>query len=79
LKRIGITELLIIGGVAGLLAGLSAGLAAWCLGRYVMDIQFNAFAQAIILGLVLGISSTPVGGLSFSKAHSGCHSSAMPA
>lgn len=67
LKRIGITELLIIGGVAGLLAGLSAGLAAWCLGRYVMDIQFNAFAQAIILGLVLGISSTLLAGYRFQK------------
>jgi putative ABC transport system permease protein len=32
-----------------------------------MDIQFNAFAQAIILGLVLGISSTLLAGYRFQK------------
>ena len=67
LQQIAITELLVIGGVAGLLAGISAGLAAWCLGRYVMDIEFNAFAQAIILGLVLGISATMLAGYRFQK------------
>ena len=67
LRRIAITELLMIGGVAGLLAGIFAGVAAWCLGRYVMDIEFNAFALAMIFGLVLGISSTMLAGYRFQK------------
>ncbi|WP_353433253.1 FtsX-like permease family protein [Polynucleobacter sp. MWH-UH23A] len=67
LKQIAITELLIIGALAGLLAGLSAGIAAWCLGRYVMDIEFNAFAQAIALGLVLGVGATMTAGYRFQK------------
>ena len=67
LKQIAITELFIIGAVAGLLAGISAGAAAWCLGRYVMDIEFNAFAQAIALGLVLGVSATMLAGYRFQK------------
>ncbi len=67
LRRIAITELLMIGGVAGLLAGIFAGVAAWCLGRYVMDIEFNAFVLAMIFGLVLGISSTMLAGYRFQK------------
>ena len=65
LKHIAITELLIIGAVAGILAGISAGVAAWCLGRYVMDIEFNAFAQSIALGLVLGVGATMLAGYRF--------------
>ncbi len=67
LKQIAITELFIIGAVSDLLAGISAGLAAWCLGRYVMDIEFNAFAQAIALGFALGISATMLAGYRFQK------------
>ena len=67
LKQIAITELFIIGSVAGLLAGISAGAAAWCLGRYVMDIEFNAFTQAIALGLVLGVGATMLAGYRFQK------------
>ena len=67
LRRIAITELLMIGGVAGLLAGIFAGVAAWCLGRYVMDIEFNAFVLAMIFGLVLGIGSTMLAGYRFQK------------
>jgi len=67
LKQIAITELFIIGSVAGLLAGISAGAAAWCLGRYVMDIEFNAFTQAIALGLVLGLGATMLAGYRFQK------------
>jgi putative ABC transport system permease protein len=67
LKQIAITELFIIGSVAGLLAGISAGVAAWCLGRYVMEIEFNAFTQAIALGLVLGVGATMLAGYRFQK------------
>lgn len=67
LKQIAYTELFIIGAVAGLLAGISAGLAAWCLGRYIMEIEFNAFAQSIALGLVLGVAATMLAGYCFQK------------
>lgn len=67
LKQIAVTELLLIGASAGILAGASAGVAAWCLGRYVMDIEFNAFMQAIILGLALGVTATMLAGYQFQK------------
>lgn len=67
LRQIAVMELLIIGTVAGLLAGISAGMAAWCLGRFVMDIEFNAFAQSIALGFVLGVSATMFAGYRFQK------------
>lgn len=67
LKQIAVTELFIIGGVAGIVAGISAGVAAWYLGCYVMDIEFNAFTQAISLGLVLGVVTTMLAGYRFQK------------
>ncbi|QWD64938.1 ABC transporter permease [Polynucleobacter sp. MWH-UH2A] len=67
LKQIAMTELLVIGVAAGALAGIFAGLAAWCLGRYVMDIEFNAFVQAIALGLALGVGATMLAGYRFQK------------
>ncbi|WP_197711985.1 hypothetical protein [Polynucleobacter necessarius] len=65
MARIATVELLIIGSVAGLLAGISAGVGAWALGRYVMEIEFNAFAQSIIMGLGIGIAATLVSGYHF--------------
>ncbi len=47
-------ELLVIGALSGLLAGIASGFAAWALGRYVMEIEFNAFGQAILMGLAFG-------------------------
>jgi putative ABC transport system permease protein len=67
LKQIAMTELFIVGAVAGLLAGISAAVAAWCLGRYVMDIEFNAFAQSIALGLALGVGATMLAGFRFQQ------------
>lgn len=65
LTRIATVELLIIGSISGLLAGLFAGIAAWALGRYVMEIEFNAFAQSILIGLSFGIAATLVSGYRF--------------
>lgn len=65
LARIAAVELLIIGLVSGLLAGLTAGIAAWALGRYVMEIEFNAFIQSTLIGLGFGIAATLVSGYTF--------------
>jgi putative ABC transport system permease protein len=67
LRHIALIELLVIGATAGVLAGISSGVAAWCLGRYVMGIEFNAFIQAIALGLVLGLMSTMLAGYRFQQ------------
>jgi putative ABC transport system permease protein len=67
LRHIALIELLVIGATAGVLAGISSGVAAWCLGRYVMDIEFNAFIQAIALGLALGLMSTMLAGYRFQQ------------
>lgn len=67
LARIANIELLIIGAVAGSLAGMAAGLAAWALGRYVLEIEFHAFIQALLMGLGFGIASCLLAGYRFQK------------
>jgi putative ABC transport system permease protein len=65
LSRIARVELLLIGFTAGLLAGIAAGVAAWALGRYVMEIEFNAFAQSILIGIAFGVVASLVAGYRF--------------
>lgn len=65
LSQIARIELLYIGFVAGLLGGLAAAVAAWALGRYVMEIDFNAFAQSILLGIVFGVIASLTAGYRF--------------
>ncbi len=60
-------ELLVIGVLAGILAGLSSGIAAWALGRYVMEIEFNAFWQALMLGVLFGVGASLAAGYRFQK------------
>ena len=67
LAQIARLELLLIGFVAGLLGGLAAGGAAWALGRYVMEIEFNAFAQSILVGISFGVVSSWLAGYRFQK------------
>ena len=67
LAKIANIELLMIGSLAGLLAGLAAGVAAWALGRYVMEIPFNAFGQAVLMGLAFGIFACLASGYRFQK------------
>ena len=55
LAQISNIELVLTGLLAGLLAGLASATAAWALGRYVMEIQFNAFGQAALMGIVFGV------------------------
>ena len=65
LSQIARMELLLIGLAAGLLAGITAGIAAWALGRYVMDIEFNAFAQSIFMGVIFGVVASLAAGYRF--------------
>jgi len=65
LTQIARIELLVIGFTAGLLAGISSGLAAWALGRFVMEIEFNAFAQAILMGVAFGVMASMAAGYRF--------------
>ena len=65
LSHIARIELLIIGSTAGLLAGIASGLAAWALGRYVMEIEFNAFTQSIVMGVVFGVVASLAAGYRF--------------
>lgn len=67
LTKISRFELLVVGLLAGLLAGLASGLAAWMLGRYVLEIEFNAFGQALLMGLVFGALSSLAAGYRFQK------------
>jgi putative ABC transport system permease protein len=67
LASIARVELLVIGVVAGTLAGLAAGAAAWALGRYVMEIEFNAFAQALFMGIIFGVIACLAAGYRFGK------------
>ena len=65
LTQIARIELLVIGLTAGLLAGIASGVAAWALGRYVMEIEFNAFTQSILMGLAFGVTASLVAGYRF--------------
>jgi putative ABC transport system permease protein len=67
LARIATTELLLIGAIAGMLAGIAAGIAAWALGRYVLEIEFHSFFQALVMGLTFGVSSCLLAGYHFQK------------
>ena len=67
LASIARVELLVIGVVAGTLAGLAAGVAAWALGRYVMEIEFNAFAQALFMGIGFGVIACQAAGYRFGQ------------
>jgi putative ABC transport system permease protein len=54
-----------IGLVAGLLAGLASGAAAWALGYFVLEIPFNAFGEAILMGIAFGVSACLASGYRF--------------
>jgi len=60
-------ELLMIGVITGMLSGLAAGFAAWALGRYVMEIQFSAFGEAVLMGISFGVIACLASGYRFQK------------
>ncbi|QWE31491.1 ABC transporter permease [Polynucleobacter sp. Adler-ghost] len=67
LGKIALAELLIIGVLAGTLAGLAAGIAAWALGRFVLEIEFNAFAQSLAMGIGFGVTACLLAGYRFQR------------
>ncbi|WP_216252437.1 ABC transporter permease [Polynucleobacter sp. 71A-WALBACH] len=67
LSRIALAELLIIGILAGALAGTASGIAAWALGRFILEIEFNAFAQSIAMGIVFGVTACLLAGFRFQR------------
>ncbi len=67
LAKIANIELAMIGLVAGLLAGLASGAAAWGLGYFVMEIPFNAFGEALLMGIAFGISACLASGYRFQR------------
>lgn len=60
-------ELLLIGLTAGILAGAASGVAAWALGRFVMEIEFNAFTQSLMMGCALGVVASLAAGYRFQR------------
>jgi putative ABC transport system permease protein len=67
LAQIATVELLLIGAISGVLAGVAAGVAAWALGRFVLEIEFHAFTQSILMGLSFGVISCLLAGYRFQK------------
>lgn len=67
LGKIALAELLMIGLLAGALAGLAAGGSAWALGRFVLEIEFHAFAQALAMGVVFGVLACLLAGYRFQR------------
>jgi putative ABC transport system permease protein len=65
LAQIAALELVVIGSLGGLLGGLAASAAAWALGRYVMEIEFYAFFQPLLLGLLMGLLACALAGYRF--------------
>lgn len=67
LATIASIELAIVGSLAGLLGGLAAAIAAWALGHYVLEIEFNAFASAIAMGVCFGLLACAIAGYRFQR------------
>lgn len=67
LSQIALIELLVIGLTAGVLAGLASGLAAWALGRFVLEIEFQAFTQALLMGVAFSVVACLLAGYRFQK------------
>jgi putative ABC transport system permease protein len=59
--------LAIVGGLAGLLGGFAAALAAWALGHFVLEIEFNSFASSIAMGVLFGLIACAIAGYQFQR------------
>jgi len=67
LGRVALAELLVIGVLAGTFAGLAAGMSAWALGRFVLEIEFHAFAWSLVMGITFGVAACLVAGYRFQR------------
>ena len=63
-----VVSLFVAAVVAALAAAVAAaGAAAWALGRFVLEIEFHAFTQSILMGLSFGVISCLLAGYRFQK------------
>jgi putative ABC transport system permease protein len=67
LAAIASIELAIVGGLAGLLGGFAAAMAAWALGHFVLEIEFNSFASSIAMGVAFGLIACAIAGYQFQR------------
>jgi putative ABC transport system permease protein len=67
LAAIASIELAIVGGLAGLLGGFAAAMAAWALGHFVLEIEFNSFVSSIAMGLAFGLIACAIAGYQFQR------------
>ena len=67
LAAIASIELAIVGGLSGLLGGFAAALAAWALGYFVLEIEFNSFASSIAMGVAFGLIACAIAGYQFQR------------
>ncbi len=67
LAAIASIELAIVGGLAGLLGGFAAAMAAWALGHFVLEIEFNSFASSIAMGVAFGLVACAIAGYQFQR------------
>jgi putative ABC transport system permease protein len=67
LAAIASIELAIVGGLAGLLGGFAAAMAAWALGQFVLEIEFNSFASSIAMGVAFGLIACAIAGYQFQR------------
>ena len=67
LAKIAGSELLLIGVLSGLLGGLGAAGSAWALGRFVLEIEFNAFAQSLAMGIGFGVLACALASYRFDR------------
>ncbi len=67
LVNIANAELVLIGLIAGILAGLASSVAAWALGRFILEIEFNAFAQSVAMGMAFGVIACILAGYCFTR------------
>ena len=67
LAKISGSELLLIGVLSGLLGGVGAAGAAWALGRFALEIEFNAFAQSVAMGIGFGVLACALASYRFDR------------
>jgi putative ABC transport system permease protein len=67
LAAIASIELAIVGGLSGLLGGFAAAMAAWALGHFVLEIEFNSFASSIAMGVAFGLVACAIAGYQFQR------------
>jgi hypothetical protein len=67
LAAIASIELAIVGGLSGLLGGFAAAMAAWALGHFILEIEFNSFVSSIGLGVVFGLIACAIAGYQFQR------------